>query len=229
MRFVLALLLCLWPLLATAQEDDRDRLTRFLEDNLSGAGRVVTVTGFAGALSSRATVAELTIADDAGIWLTLRDVVLDWNRLAVLSGNLEINELTAAEVIVARAPVSSSDALPSPEAGGFALPELPVSVGIGRIAAERVVLGPALLGQEVTGRLDASMTLENGEGRANVTILRDENGPGGQLTLDASYANASGQLVLSLVAEEGADASPPRCWTCQAGPPRGWPSPGQGR
>ena len=204
MRWILALILCLLPLTLWAQEDDRDRLTRFLEENLSDAGRVVTVTGFAGALSSRATVTELTIADDQGIWLTLRDVVLDWNRLAVLSGNLEINELTAAEVIVARAPVSSADAVPSPEAGGFALPELPVSVRIGQIAADRIVLGAALLGQEVTGRLDASMTLENGEGRANATIQRSDDGPDGKLVLAASYANASGQLVLSLDAEEEA-------------------------
>ena len=204
MRFVLALALCLLPMVAWGQTDDRDRLTRFLEDNLSDAGRVVTVTGFAGALSSRATVQELTIADDAGIWLTLRDVVLDWNRLAVLRGDIEINELTAAEVIVARAPGVSPDAMPSPEAGGFALPELPVAIRIGKISAERVVLGQALLGQEVVGRLDASMTLENGEGRANVSILRQDAGPEGQLTLAASYANASGQLVLSLDAEEGA-------------------------
>ena len=137
MRLMLALAVCLMPLMAWAQEDDRDRLTRFLEDNLSDAGRVVTVTGFAGALSSRATVRELTIADDAGIWLTLRDVVLDWNRLAVLRGNIEINELTAAEIIVARAPVALPDDMPSPEAAGFALPDLPISVRIGKIAAER--------------------------------------------------------------------------------------------
>lgn len=205
MRLMLALAVCLMPLMAWAQEDDRDRLTRFLEDNLSDAGRVVTVTGFAGALSSRATVRELTIADDAGIWLTLRDVVLDWNRLAVLRGNIEINELTAAEIIVARAPVALPDDMPSPEAAGFALPDLPISVRIGKIAAERIVLGEALLGQEVIGRVDADMTLAGGEGRANVAILREDAGPDGRLTLAASYANASGQLFLSLDAEEGAE------------------------
>ncbi len=204
MRLVLALMLLLVPLTAWAQEDDRDRLTRFLEDNLSEAGRVVTVTGFAGALSSRATVQELTIADDAGVWLTLRDVVLDWNRLAVLRGDIEINELTAAEIIVARPPVALPDAMPSPEAGGFALPDLPVAIRIGKISAARVVLGEALLGQEVVGRLDADMTLAGGEGRANLAILREGAGPQGKLTLAVSYANASGQLVVALDAAEGA-------------------------
>ena len=55
-------LICL-PLMAVAQNEDRDYLTAFLEDSLSGAGHKVVVTGFAGALSSQATLTELTIAD----------------------------------------------------------------------------------------------------------------------------------------------------------------------
>jgi len=69
-----------------AQTDDRGMLTRFLEDNLSAEGRQVTVEGFAGALSARATVDRIVIADAQGPWLTLTDVVLDWNRAAVLRG-----------------------------------------------------------------------------------------------------------------------------------------------
>ena len=41
------------PAVALAQKDDPGILTRFLQDNLSGAGRQVTITGFQGALSSR--------------------------------------------------------------------------------------------------------------------------------------------------------------------------------
>lgn len=50
--------------IAAAQEDDRGYLTAFLEDNLSSAGRKVTITGFAGALSSQATVQRIEISDD---------------------------------------------------------------------------------------------------------------------------------------------------------------------
>jgi translocation and assembly module TamB len=198
---VLAALIAL-PLPALAQ-DDRDRLTAFLEDSLSDAGRTVTVTGFRGALSSRATVDSLTIADDAGVWLTLNGVELDWNRAAVLAGRISINALVAQEVIVDRPPQSVADAPPAPEAGGFALPELPVSVEIGRIAAERVVLGETVLGQPVEGRLDAGLTLSGGEGRAQLAILRADDGPEGRVDLTASYANASQMLVIDLIATEG--------------------------
>ena len=203
MRRVLCIALCLLPGLAWAQEDDRDYLTAFLEDTLSDAGRQVTVTGFAGALSSRATMERLTIADDQGVWITLNGVVLDWSRSALLSGELNISELSAEEIIIARLPETDSGS-PSPEASGFSLPELPVSVHIDRVAAERIELGPEVLGQPVTGTLDASMQLAGGEGQAKLDLIRTGNGPGGEITLDASYSNATRQLGLELVAEEDA-------------------------
>jgi translocation and assembly module TamB len=187
-----------------AQGDDRDYLTAFLEDTLSGAGRQVTVTGFAGALSSKATIEQLTIADDQGIWITLNGVVLDWSRSALMSGEVEVSELSADEVIVARAPQAQASAIPSPEAPGFSLPELPLSINIARLAAKRIELGPGVLGQPVTGTLEASLQLAGGEGRAALDLIRTGDGPAGEIRLDASYANATRDLGLSLIAEEGA-------------------------
>ncbi|HAR53686.1 MAG TPA: hypothetical protein DCS45_17685, partial [Roseovarius nubinhibens] len=46
-----------------APEDDKSYLEELIQDSLSGAGREVRVTGFRGALSSNATLQELTISD----------------------------------------------------------------------------------------------------------------------------------------------------------------------
>lgn len=197
------LALCLLPVGAVAQEDDRDFLTAFLEDNLSGAGRQVTITGFAGALSSRATIDRLTIADDVGVWLSLEGVVLDWSRSALLRGEVNVSELSAQEIVLERVPEGEA-AAPSPEAGSFALPELPVSISIGRLAAERIVLGEAVLGEGIEGRLEASATLAGGQGRTELLLERVDAGPDGRLALTAAYGNESGQLVLDLLAEEEA-------------------------
>lgn len=186
---------------ALAQEDDRGFLTAFLEDNLSEAGRQVTITGFEGALSSRATIQSLTVADDAGIWLTLNDVVLDWSRSSLLSGALVVSELSAGEILVARLPETGESAVPSPEARGFKLPDLPVSVEIGRIAADRIVLDETVLGQPVEGSLEAAATLIEGEGTATLDLER-QNGAGGEIRLDASFSNQTGQLAIDLHAEE---------------------------
>lgn len=203
MRRLLCIAACLVGTAVCAQEDDRDFLTAFLEDSLSDAGRQVTVTGFEGALSSRATMETLTIADDEGVWITLNGVVLDWSRSALLSGELNIGELSAQEIILARLP-QTKDGTPSPEASGFSLPELPVSVSIDRVAAERIELGPEVLGQPVTGTLEASVQLSGGEGQARLDLLRTGDGPKGEITLDASYSNLTRDLGLALVAEEDA-------------------------
>lgn len=206
-RWLLPLCLALLPLAAPAQdaaqtEADKGFLTRFLEDNLSGAGRTVRIDGFAGALSSRATFTRLTIADDQGIWITIRDGAISWNRGALLSGAVEVNELSAAEIDLPRAPGSTASGMPSPVARTFSLPELPVSVSIGRIRAGRVTLGAALLGTAATVSLDGAMQLAGGQGEAKVDIQRID-GPEGTLQLTAAYANDSRQLTLDLLAREG--------------------------
>ncbi len=66
--------LLLWPLGAAAQED-KGYLTELLESSLGGEGRIVSIDGFEGALSSRATVDRITMADADGIWLEMTDLV----------------------------------------------------------------------------------------------------------------------------------------------------------
>jgi translocation and assembly module TamB len=203
MRGLAIAALCLVPVGAWAQQDDRGYLTALLEDNLSGAGRSVEITGFEGALSSRATIERLTIADEAGVWITLEGVKLDWSRSALLRGVVDVSELSAQRIVLERLP-EAGETGPSAEAGTFALPELPVSVSIGRLAAERIVLGEAVLGEALEGRLEASAQLAGGEGSADVALVRVDGGPAGQLDLSASFANATGQLVVDLLAEEAA-------------------------
>ncbi|MBD3764472.1 MAG: translocation/assembly module TamB domain-containing protein [Rhodobacterales bacterium] len=185
-----------------AQSDDRGMLTRFLEDNLSAEGRQVTIEGFAGALSSRATVDRIVIADARGPWLTLTDVVLDWNRTAVLRGEIAVNALTAGRIALDRLPLPAPGQPPSPEARGFALPDLPVSVDIRRVEAQELQLGAAVLGQPVTATLRAALRLGGGEGQLSLQALRIDDGPAGQLRLEAGYANATRGLALDLTAEE---------------------------
>lgn len=196
--------LALLPMPGAAQEDDRSFLVRLLEDNLSGAGRTVRIEGFQGALSSRATMRTLSIADDAGVWITLNDVALQWNRGALLSGRIEIAALTAAEILLPRLPqaAAADGGLPAPEATGFSLPELPVSVAIGSLAAERVAIGAGVLGQAATVRLGGSLTLAGGEGAAQLQIARTD-GRRGRFSIDAAFVNASRELGLDIVLAEG--------------------------
>jgi autotransporter translocation and assembly factor TamB len=189
--------------LPEGSQDDGGFLERQIESLLSGAGREVIVSGFEGALSSRASLDSMTIADDEGVWLVLRNAELDWNRSALLRGRLEVTSLTAEEILLPRLPNPGED-LPSPEAQPFSLPDLPVAIEIGEIAAGSVFLGAPLLGEEATVSLAGSASLSGGEGTAQLAIERID-GTAGSLRLSGSFDNESQDLVLELQLDEPED------------------------
>ncbi len=205
-RFWLALTLGLLPLSALADAAaDKDYLTTWLEENLSGAGRIITIDGFQGALSSQASLTQLTIADGQGIWLTLKDVKLDWSRSALFSGQISIDELSAGEIDLDRLPVAeAATGLPSAEAVPLRLPDLPVSISIKGIAAHKIVLGASILGQPFEASLAADMTLAGGQGAAHLSLQRQGDAPGGHVILSAGFSNSTQILDLSLDAAEDA-------------------------
>ncbi len=204
----LALLL---PLAALAQEDgkaedasdaDKGMLTRFLEDSLSGAGRTVEVVGLRGAISSEATIEAINISDADGPWLSLTGLTLNWNRLAVLRGNININELSAKTITLARAPKTEPIAT-SAEATPFALPELPVSINIQKLQADRISLGESLLGQPVDLSLVAKLVLEGGSAETLLKAARLD-GPAGQFVIDGAFSNETRNLRIDIQAHEDA-------------------------
>lgn len=202
----------LFPLAVLAQSaaeiseevsDDRGFITGLLERNLSGAGRSIVIEGFQGALSSRATFDKMTIADDDGVWLTLNNGAIQWTRSALLRGRVQIAELSAEEILLPRLPGAQPGERKA-ETVEFALPELPVSVNIDQINAQRVEIGEPVMGVEGAISLQGSMNLDGGEGNAKLNIQRLD-GPRGEFVLDAGYANETQILRLNLSLEEAAD------------------------
>ncbi|OCX61661.1 hypothetical protein BFP70_15245 [Thioclava sp. SK-1] len=188
---------------ATAEQTQRDRsyLTGLIEDKLSGSGRQIRLDGFKGALSSRATFDSLTISDDQGAWLTITDGAMAWNRSAILRGEFEIDELSAASIELPRLPVSEA-ATVSAEAQPFALPDLPVSVVIGKLDVAKVSLGAPIIGQALQFSANGSVTLKDGDGNAKLNLTRTDDVKG-TFALTASYGNASQELSVDLLADEG--------------------------
>ena len=207
MRTFLAFLLVLTmalPALAQDSEDDGGSfLERLIQDKLSGAGREVTIRGFQGALSSRATMEELTISDADGVWLTVRNAVLDWSRAALLRGDVRIEELSAEEILLPRLPKSgdTGPGVEQSEAKPFSLPDLPVSINIGRVQTDRLELGEALIGQDAVLKIDGSLRLADGAGAADIAATRTD--AEGSFGIDASYANESRELAVDVAFSEG--------------------------
>ncbi|MFV0292077.1 MAG: translocation/assembly module TamB domain-containing protein [Paracoccus sp. (in: a-proteobacteria)] len=189
------------------ESDDKGFLTRFLQSRLSSAGRSVTIDGFRGALSSRATFDRIAIADAEGIWLTLHDGAIQWNRSALLRGRVEIGELTADLIEIPRAPAGDEEkAENNAEAGSFSfeLPELPVGIDIKKLDANRVVLGTPLIGEDADISVMGSMSLSDGEGMADLVISRID-GKKGEFVFTGSFDNDSRILNIDLSLDEDPD------------------------
>lgn len=199
--------LCALPAgFVAAQNDDaqeKSSLIRFVEDKLSTPNRQISLNGIQGTLSSNVRFDSITIADENGVWLTIEQPSLQWRRTALLAGKLEIGSLTAERIEWPRNP-APDESLPDPEAGGFALPDLPVSVELGEIAFAEARFGAPVFGLASILSLEGSVSLADGALDANLDIQRLD-GPGGRLSLATTYSDATSQLDLDFSLQEPAN------------------------
>lgn len=200
---VLAILGLGQPALSSS-DGDQGILVNMLQDLLSDAGREVRIRGFAGALSSRATVEQISIADTQGVWIVLSGVVIDWNRAALFDRRVEINEMSAQTIELLRMPTAPPDQnLPSPTARApFQLPVLPVWVQIKDVSAARVILDAPVIGQPVELTLRGSAQLADGQGQASFDAHRTD-GQEGSFRIFGDFDNQTRVLSLDLSLDEG--------------------------
>ena len=219
-RIFLAIALFFIALPGFAQESeqaDRSYFVGLLEDQLSGPNRQIRINNIQGVLSSDATIGEITIADQQGIWLRIVNARIVWTRSALLLGRLNIDTLAAERIEVLRKPLPDESA-PAPEATGFQVPELPISVSLGALEVPHVTFGEDLFGLAAEVAITGRLQLANGslDTALNVTRL---DGPGGQLALTAAYANASQVLNLDLKLDEPANGVMANLLSIEGRPP----------
>ncbi|MFT7596115.1 MAG: translocation and assembly module TamB, partial [Paracoccaceae bacterium] len=203
--YTLVVLICLSAPLKAKDQESGGLLVDFLQDTLSDDSRYIKVTGLDGALSAKATIQQITISDDAGVWLTINNAVLDWNRLALVRGRFSVNALSAAEIIIDRAPtpVESDEPLPAPEAGPFKVPELPVAIELGKISVKRFVLGKPVMGIAAELELTGALTLADGALDTKLDITRLDR-VGDAVDLVAKFENETSHITLDLAVVEAA-------------------------
>ncbi|MCG7518663.1 translocation/assembly module TamB domain-containing protein [Ruegeria sp. Ofav3-42] len=191
------------PLPVAAQDEGGSMLERFLQDTLSGDDQNVTVKGLQGALSARATIEEITVADDEGVWLTIKDAQLDWNRLALIRGRFSVNALTAQEIDIARAPgtTTKEEAPASAETQPFQLPELPVAIEIGEIRVDDLSLGEPLIGVAADLSVTGNLSLADGTLDTNLDVIRLDRA-GDEIKLAAGFQNSTSEINLDLQVTE---------------------------
>ncbi len=175
-------------------------LAGLIEDLGSAPGQELKVTGLGGSLFDRLTLAEVTLSDDQGAWLTLQEVTLDWSPSALFSGELQVALLAAKQVTLSRPPPPGAPA-PADSTDGFALPQLPVAVDLQRLALDKVTIGAPLLGEAAELSLTASATLKENRLGLALDLQRLDATPGA-IKVTADWQPAEDRLALDLTAKE---------------------------
>ncbi len=180
-------------------------LVNFLENQISGPGRQIGLSGVSGVLSSQARIERITVSDENGPWMVIEDVEIDWSRTQLLRARLQVNRLHIGEVTWLRRGVTPPPApgLPTPEARPFTVPELPVSVRLEDLALQRLAFDEAVFGMAAELSAGGSLVLEGGTLDTDINVTRLD-GPGGELALDASFSNATRALDIDLNLSEPA-------------------------
>ncbi|MGB3544146.1 MAG: hypothetical protein WBA11_14605, partial [Rubrivirga sp.] len=108
MRFLTLTILLVFAFLGTAfaqsEEEEKSSLISYVEEQISTPNMQISLNGLEGSLSSNISLASITIADEDGVWLTIEQPQLVWNRSALLRGRVEIEELTADRIEFPRLP-----------------------------------------------------------------------------------------------------------------------------
>jgi translocation and assembly module TamB len=99
--------------------------------------------------------ADVTVGDEAGVWLRVDSLSLDWRPAALFDRLVSVDRLALGPTRVARLP---QPAAPQQQPGSSALPlPLPVAIDVRRLEVAGVDLDPAIAGEAFT--LAASGTL----------------------------------------------------------------------
>jgi translocation and assembly module TamB len=126
------------PLLAQDQmspEQQKDWFVGFVEGQLSTPDRQIRISNIDGALSSKASIREVTISDKEGVWLRIHNAAIDWDQGALFTGRLLVRELSAESIEYIRNAIPSGDInLPPPEAQPLQVPEFPVAIQLDKLA-----------------------------------------------------------------------------------------------
>ncbi len=173
-------------------------LTALINHSLEQAGQSIRIRGLSGWLPQTVGLAEITVADEQGLWLRAQGLRLSWQPTSWLKGDIAIEELAAEHIVIVRRPVRASGPAGAPD-----MDTLP-GVTVGQYRVSHLQLESALLGSaydlSILGNCQLAPQLEAFAGQIRVTGDLDH---GAQWSLQSHASPARGQLHVTLDTPQG--------------------------
>jgi translocation and assembly module TamB len=187
---------------AYAAESDKGVLADLISRALSSPGMSVSVGAVDGVLSSDASISDIVISDREGPWLKVDKARLVWNRLALFSRRLEVDQLTIGRMEFLRRPLPSET--PPPDAGAPQpiLPELPVKVLIKQFGVQELSLGEPVVGVAARLNISGKATLGPPSEGLDLTLTAQRLDAPGDFKAQLAYIPATDRLTLNVNSSE---------------------------
>ncbi|EJF85118.1 translocation/assembly module TamB domain-containing protein [Candidatus Bartonella washoeensis] len=180
--------------------DDRSWFVSLIERKLSAPNRQVRLHNMRGTLSSQVSIDAITVSDKKGVWLKITNAKMNWNRLALFRGRMDINQLSLGQIAFLRKPQGNSSLMSSIETRKFSLPKLPIAISINTFTAKHVGFEQDLFGLSADVALKGHLTLTNGEFDADITAHRLDNP--GSFSVLAKLSNSNRTAKIDISADE---------------------------
>ncbi len=189
-------------LFGLAQTDTgRDWIARTLAGLASQPGSVLRIERIDGLIPFSMELRGLSVADDAGPWLAIDRLKVDWMASDILSRRLRLGVMEAGLIRLDRLP-ATAPAEPSPAATGPpGLPQLPFTVSLDRLAIERLEIAAAVAGEAVTLAVDGQAELSSNRAEASISVRRID-GEEGSIDLALTFAPDENRLEAKFDASE---------------------------
>ncbi len=187
--------------LVLANVDPGRRLIERLTPQLTGDA--VRLSGISGRFPDALRIEHIEVRDKVGAYVTVSDAQLDWSPLALLHGLASVDGLSAANVTVARLPVSSG--------GASSTFSVPLRVAVRRLRVDaldvaRPVAGVAMaLAVDGSARIDELRDLPNIDKQddAALTLAIRQRDGSGRYDIDAAIAPGGNHAVITAEEPEG--------------------------
>ena len=154
-----------------------------------------------GSLFSDGRIDSVALSDRNGAWLEIRGIAFSWRPLALLSGRLHIESLTADAVDVARTPEPAEK---KADSGSTSIP--PIRLVLARFEIGEINIAEAVTGEPLRlhAKADAHL-VDPAQGLGAHLAIHRLDGPGGTATVHLSYRPETQDLELAVAASEPGD------------------------
>jgi translocation and assembly module TamB len=181
---VLALVAGLFGALQT--DFARDRIRLWIAEITAGGPAAVHLDAIEGLLPFNMRLTGLRLSDRDGAWLFADHVSLAWSPHALLGGRLQVDEIAAGAIDLARLP--EAEETQAPEPSGPLIPQLPIAIDLRRLSVQRLALAAPVLGEPAALSVAAGAKLgEIGDGLSASLSLQQLSGNTGTGTIDLAY------------------------------------------